>query len=161
MTRRHLILAGLALTLLAVTGLVIQKELLLRDGRTVFLALAPVDPRSLIQGDYMTLRYAIADEVSRAANDKATDGHAVLVADDRAVATFRGVLDSSRPLAAGELLLRYRRRGSQVRLGAEAFFFQEGRADVFARAAYGELRVHPSGNSVLVGLRDRDLIPLK
>jgi len=36
------------------------KELLIRTGEPVLLELAPVDPRSLIQGDYMDLRYEIA-----------------------------------------------------------------------------------------------------
>ncbi|MFX7329222.1 GDYXXLXY domain-containing protein, partial [Acinetobacter baumannii] len=34
-----------------------QKEMLLKEGQLVLLPLAPVDPRSLMQGDYMALRY--------------------------------------------------------------------------------------------------------
>ena len=39
----------------------------------------------------------------------------------------------------------------------EAFYFQEGHADRFQQAAYGELKVTPGGDSVLVGLRDKNL----
>ena len=35
------------------------KEQIKEHGETLLLALAPVDPRSLMQGDYMRLRYAI------------------------------------------------------------------------------------------------------
>lgn len=159
MIRKHLILVGLGLTLLVVSVMVIAKETQLRSGRSVFLALAPVDPRSLIQGDYMALRYAISNEADRA--DVPPDGHLVLVTDERGVATFRRIDTPATPLAPGELLLRYRRRADRTKLGAEAYYFEEGRADVFANAAFGELKVTSSGQSVLVGLRDKDLNPLK
>ena len=38
--------------------------------------------------------------------------------------------------------------------------FQEGDADLYAKARYGELKVDKSGASVLVGLRDDDFKPL-
>ena len=64
------------------------------------------------------------------------------------------------PLAPGELLLRYKVRQGRVRLGAEAFFFQEGHAERYEQAKYGELRVTGDGSSVLVGLRDAGRQPL-
>ena len=64
------------------------------------------------------------------------------------------------PLSPGEQLIRARPRQGQVRLGAEAFHFQEGQASLYAKARYGELRVTPAGDSVLVGLRDQDRQPL-
>ena len=36
------------------------RERQLASGRLVYLELAPVDPRSLMQGDYMALRYRMA-----------------------------------------------------------------------------------------------------
>jgi uncharacterized membrane-anchored protein len=47
-----------------------------------------------------------------------------------------------------------------VRLGAESFFFQEGHAQLYNGARYGEVRVAPSGTSVLVGLRGQEREPL-
>ena len=40
---------------------VLKKEKLLSDGHLILLKLAPVDPRSLMQGDYMRLRYDISN----------------------------------------------------------------------------------------------------
>ena len=40
-----------------------QKEDVLANGRTILLELAPVDPRSLMQGDYMALRFRLAADV--------------------------------------------------------------------------------------------------
>src|SRR5690606_24984268 len=54
--------AGLVLVLLVVNGGIYQRERILADGQPVMLALAPVDPRSLMQGDYMALRFAAANQ---------------------------------------------------------------------------------------------------
>jgi uncharacterized membrane-anchored protein len=54
--------------------------------------------------------------------------------------------------------LRYRIRKNQVWIGTNAFFFEEGRAALYANARYGEFRLdRASGEAVLVGLRDKDL----
>ena len=36
-----------------------QKEQLIAHGQPVFVELAPVDPRSLMQGDYMRLEFRV------------------------------------------------------------------------------------------------------
>jgi uncharacterized membrane-anchored protein len=128
-----------------------KKERTLQNGKVMLLELAPVDPRSLMQGDYMALRYSIARNLR--ADTLPKDGTFVVSLDDAGVATFKRVHDSGIALSAGEHLLRYRVRASGIRLGAESFFFQEGHAKVYSRAKYGELRVADSGDSVLVGLR--------
>lgn len=151
---------SLALTLgLAIPATVIvRKEAVLAAGETVLLELAPVDPRSLLQGDYMTLRYALVRDLpDRGA--LAPDGALVVTRDRDGVARFVRV-DDGRPLQPGELRLRYKRRGHEVSLGAESFFFPEGEGPTLERARYGELAVAPSGESVLIGLRDADRHPL-
>lgn len=160
MTRRHLILLGLALALVVPLGLVTQKEYVLRHGEQVFLELAPVDPRSLIEGDYMRLAYGITRQLSWSGlEEPPSDGHLVLALDARRVARLVRV-DDGRALAGGELRLRFRRRGGGVRVGTDAFYFQEGQAERYAGAKYGELRLTGSGEAVLVGLRGPALEPL-
>ena len=45
---------------LAVANLGIwQKERLIRDGQPIYVELAPVDPRSLMQGDFMRLNFRV------------------------------------------------------------------------------------------------------
>ena len=44
---------------------ILQKEKLLTDGQLVLLELAPVDPRSLMQGDYMRLNYDISNNINK------------------------------------------------------------------------------------------------
>ncbi len=155
---RKIFVWGLTLLVLgAINYLIINKEDTLANGRTMLLRLLPVDPRSLIQGDYMELRYALAREVPRS-QLKRDKGHIVVSLDMNNVAKFVRV-HRGEPLQEGEYLLFYRNRG-ELRLGAESFMFQEGDAKLYEAGKYGELRVDDSGASVLVGLRGEDFKPL-
>ena len=144
------VLLGVAVAVLGVgNGLVAQKESILRNGETMLLRLEPRDPRSLIQGDYMVLTYALERQAAQAAG---SSGRLVVTLDDDGVAQSVRVHEGE-GLAEGERLLQYRRRHEGLRLGADAFYFQEGHAQYYERARYGEVKVSRSGECVLVGLR--------
>ena len=151
-------LAVLLVTTLAILGwidlLVIGKEEILRDGRVVLLRLAPADPRSLMQGDYMALRYAIADPIAAAAGAAGVDDGTVVVELDALGEARFVAIDGGGPLADRQQRLRFRRRGDVVRLASDAFFFEEGSEPLLRSARFGELRVAPDGEAVLVGLRN-------
>lgn len=152
--RNVLVLGGLALALAVPAAVVVQKERLLAAGAPVLLELAPVDPRSLIQGDYMALDYAMSRQLADSVARWPRTGRLVVRRDSAGVARFVRRHDDGAPLAAGEQLLAYRTRDAQLRVGSDAFHFQEGDAPRYAGARYGELRVAADGESVLVGLRD-------
>ena len=129
---------------------IILKERVRSEGQRIFLALAPVDPRSLMQGDYMALRFELADNLPADA-----PGSAPLSVDARGVATLN---PSPR---AGDLRIRYRVRNGRVWLGTNAYFFEEGTAERYEGARYGEFRIdRESGEALLVGLADKDLANL-
>jgi uncharacterized membrane-anchored protein len=109
-----------------------------------------------MQGDYMVLEYAIAEVVPESQLDD--KGCIVVSLDENDVAKFVRT-HKGEGLQAGEHLLFYRNRGG-LRLGAESFMFQEGHADLYSAARYGELKVAESGASVLVGLRGEGFKPL-
>jgi uncharacterized membrane-anchored protein len=144
---RYLLIAAVVLILGAVNASIILKERIKTDGQHIYLALAPVDPRSLMQGDYMALRFEIANNISTEA-----PGSAPLSVDARGVATL-----NPSP-GVGDLKIRYRVRNGQVWLGTNAYFFEEGTAGRYEDAKFGEFRVdRESGEAVLVGLADKDL----
>ena len=60
---RILIAAGALLVLGAVDYSILGKESVKRDGVVVYLDLMPRDPRSIMQGDYMTLRFRLAQDI--------------------------------------------------------------------------------------------------
>ena len=154
---RKILFWGTALlVLLAVNYLIVTKEKTLASGLTMLLELIPVDPRSLIQGDYMELRYALARNISKGQLKK-DKGQIVVSLDANGVAGFVKV-HRGETLQEGEYLLFYRNRG-ELRLGAESFMFQEGDAGLYSEAKYGELKVDASGRNVLVGLRGKDFKP--
>ena len=152
--RELLVAAGLVVVLAVPNALVVQKERLLASGTPMLLELAPVDPRSLIQGDYMTLDYAMARQIADSQQRWPRSGQLVVALDGHGVARFVRRHASGTPLRPGEQLLTYRRRRGRVRVGTDAFHFQEGHASRYQSARYGEVRVSPTGTSVLVGLRD-------
>src|SRR5690606_16735816 len=85
--------AGLAASLLGVlvvaNGGIWQKEQLIRDGRPVFVELAPVDPRSLMQGDFMRLNFNLPGEPAerRAGLLRAERPQVIARVDERGIAT--------------------------------------------------------------------------
>jgi uncharacterized membrane-anchored protein len=147
------ILAGI-LVLAVINWNIHGREQLLETGRVVLLELAPLDPRSLMQGDYMALRYKLADEAfGRGRSREAADGRIVVRVGERGVASYVR-RDAGEPLAAGEALLRYRVREGRVKFATNAYFFQEGTAGAYARARFGEFRVSPEGEMLLTHLVD-------
>lgn len=148
------------LVLLAFNYAIYQKEKIITSGDTVFLKLAPVDPRSLMQGDYMQLRYAIEDTpFDEQVND--ASGYLVITPDADKVAVFTRY-HKGEALSAGEKLIRYRAAYTGVRIAApDSFMFQEGHAAAYALAEYGILKFDDKGNSVLVGLANQSLAPIE
>lgn len=155
-----IIVTGLAILALANYSLY-SREQLLTEGRTVLLQLAPVDPRSLMQGDYMALQFSVSNLIFDVggAQQELRDGYIVLTLGANAVGTFAR-FDDTTPLADNEMRMRYRVRKGLVKFATDAFFFQEGDADVYAAARYGEFRVAKNGAAILVGLRDAGVMPL-
>ena len=164
---KNIAVATLVLMLALVNWLIIGKERQLATGRIVYLALAPVDPRSLMQGDYMALRFQLADQLSRKIGQRtdrygrvetmpAVDDFVAISLDDRNIGTYKEI-DTTRPLAENELLLHFRVRDGQVRLATNAFFFQEGHAHYYETARYGQFRVDGKGELLLAAMYDKDL----
>lgn len=165
---------GLLLILAGANFSIYEREQLLEHGQRVVLELVPVDPRSLIQGDYMQLRFAVADEALRqlrsgsdlesSADKRHGSGYLLLRSDERGVyrlvsvessdASSSNSQDGSRPNAVS---LRYRQRDGQIRLATDAWYFAEGRASQFEQARYGEFRVDNDGDGLLIDLLDADL----
>ena len=101
--RSRVFLAVGLLVLVVVNVQIARKELLARSGRAVLLELAPVDPRSLMQGDYMALQFrASNDAFGRGARENLADGHIVLQMDASGVGKYKRMDDGS-PLAADEV----------------------------------------------------------
>lgn len=169
---KKLVFAAATLLVLGVLNYSIyEKEQLLDNGELVYLELAPVDPRSLLQGDYMQLRFAIVDEfiIDEMVGERETRGFVGVCVAGNGVATniltgpacpngekevkFRFIYA---PMNSGILpsLAAYR---FTYRIVPDSFFFQEGHGQVYLNARYGVFKFGPSGDYLLVGLADENL----
>lgn len=152
--------AGLIVLALA-NYAIYSRERLLTEGRVVLLQLAPVDPRSLMQGDYMALRFQAANDAFGRGNARKQqlDGHVILKLDQHGIGTFTR-LDDGTALDQNEVRMRYRIRDGRPKFATNAFFFQEGDAKRYSAARYGEFRIAADGEAILTGLRDKDALLL-
>lgn len=133
-----------------------QKEHIIATGTTVLVALAPTDPRSLMQGDYMQLRFALLPDARGDGDVRFAHPQLVARIDGRGIATLLRYHDGRAP-ANGELLIDLVRRNGKWVVVTDAWYFKEGEAARWSKARYGELRVSPDGKALLVGLRGPNL----
>lgn len=164
---RVVALVSMILVLGLVNWSILKKEDHLANGRIVYLELAPVDPRSLMQGDYMALRFQIGRQVYNALpktkehrrwrhNANGSDGYVVVKLDKKNIASYK-VLYTNQTLADDEIQMRYRVRNGAVKFATNAFFFQEGHAKHYEAAKYGQFRIDTKSELLLVAMYDKDL----
>ena len=169
--RRSIALITLIIALGFVNWSIVGKENHLANGTVVYLDLRPVDPRSLIQGDYMALRFRLADEVhnslpkktqnKRSHHNLATsDGYVVVSLDEQSIGTFKYIYNDQ-ALSTNEILMRYRVRNGAVKFATNAFFFQEGHDKYYRSARYGQFRVDDNGELLLAAMFSSELTKLK
>ncbi len=141
-----------------------QKERVIRTGRTIFMELAPVDPRSLMQGDYMALRFAMPQPPENAQDNEpqhATHAYAIATVDGRRVAQIKSISASPPVLAADEIQIAVVSQHGQWGVGTNAWYFKEGTGQKYEAARFGEFRITTDGEAVLVGLANADLQALR
>ena len=160
-TTRAVVLTGLSVlaTVAAVGSGIWQNETILTQGRRVFIALAPVDPRSLMRGDYMALNFR-APRLPRASKTQPRPEMpvwAIAAVDANDVATVERYAYPGAQNLVGDLILKINVQRRRVVIGTNAFFFEEGTGERYARARFGEFRVGATGKPILVGLADENL----
>ncbi len=158
--RKGLILICAVLILGLVNLSIWQHEQLLKHGETVLLELAPVDPRSLMQGDYMALHFAMADGIAQQLQEQKQHNNrsgTVIVQLDADRRASLVALDKQQPLENDQLRLQFRLRNGQVQFATDAFFFQEGTGQRYAAAQYGLFRVGKDGQLLPTHLADAEL----
>ncbi|MBE1236094.1 GDYXXLXY domain-containing protein [Phaeovibrio sulfidiphilus] len=129
------------------------KEQIVAHGHEVYLPLRPVDPRSLVQGDYMALAYGIDGLRGKLA----PRDRGCLFLDGGSVArSLRAVPQEGGCEAGGrEIPIGVRPGKGGVRIAPDSFFFQEGTAKTWEQARYAVVRVL-DGQVVMTGLADAD-----
>jgi uncharacterized membrane-anchored protein len=156
-----LCVAGLAVVGAVSVEAIRGKETLIRDGEPVYVELMPLDPRSLIQGDYMALRFRLPTEALRALPAGNVRMRGIGMRESTGVLAITRVGTAATPLAEGEAMIELVRKGGQWIVVTDAWYFKEGTAAKWAAARYGEFRVLPDGRALLVGLADKNCVAIK
>jgi uncharacterized membrane-anchored protein/uncharacterized membrane protein len=157
-------LAACGIATLAIANVGIwQNQQLIARGQAVYFALAPVDPRSLMQGDFMRLTFTLPSgtDVDDLAASSAGRPLAIGLRDVRGVAVLQRLAKLNEVPAPGEMRIALTRKDGRWVLVTDAWFFREGEAERFALARFGEFRVDDAGHALLVGLADGELRPIR
>ncbi len=141
-----------------------KKEQILRGGQTVYVELAPVDPRSLMQGDYMRLAFAIERSIKKeTVKEQTKTGRLIIAPNEQGIAQFVS-FENGQPLKPEEITIRYtkaRRWNSSITIQPNSFFFQEGHRPLYEQAKYGVFKYQGAHTYLLYALADKDLNLIK
>ncbi len=149
---------GTVLTLVVANVAIWQKQHLIANGKRIYIELAPADPRSLMQGDFMRLRFAALSVPEPLRSSlRGQRPHMVMQLDQQGIAKPLRLHGPEQVLAPGEMLLQLTRKDGGWVVVTDAWFFQEGQAGMWQAAKFGEFRVLPDGRALLVSLADENL----
>ena len=161
----HRLFIGLlvAMQIGAMTLLIGKSEWLLANGKLIKLELAPLDPRSIMQGDYVRLRYAVSNPKLPEEWNQGSFFHkkvAVVLAPNAStgIYEFRRFYSKGESLGAEEIRLNGAIDGfDSIEYGIETYFIPEGTGrDVERNARYAEVKVSAGGDAILVRLLEAD-----
>ena len=151
--RKIFILVVAMLIITAINFKIYQTEHFIKYGKSVYFKLAPVDPRSLMQGDYMALRY----DIERGLYSSNIKGKTkiLLTLDKKRVAKIKSLSDTAK-LGKDEFLVSLNKKPYRVELKlAHRYYFQEGKSKKYEKAVYGKFKTD-SSKMILVNLVDKD-----
>ena len=156
----------------AVNYKVQQFEDVLATGKPVVLKIAPADPRSLMQGDYMVLNYAILSDLQQSqfsSESNETTGidelspsgkkaYILVHLDKNHVATLceaQSEIPTDFKHCTPNVYLPIRYKGWLPELPSQDYFFAEGKGEYYAQSEYAEYRFK-DGILLLARLLDKD-----
>ena len=156
-------LVTLILTLGVAQFTIHQNEDVLENGESIVLKLAPRDPRSLMQGDYMELYYELLNQVRDSLpNEEITHSkaYALLTLDEQRIATLCRI-EFEKPqhfdgCTQGIYLPITLNNYGDSSLPTHQFFFPEGKGEYYNQAEYGEYRFK-EGKVLLLRLLNTEL----
>lgn len=153
---KKLSLLALAITLGLFNFSIYKQEQIRNSKNIVFVKLAPVDPRSIMQGDYMRLNY----DLTIIEKDKVPDhssGRFALNIDENNVATL-GTIYADKNLLKGKKTLNYfKGLKGHISIKPNTFLFQEGKRKHYEQAKYAIFSFNEKGDSMLINLADKNL----
>ena len=172
----------LALVSIAVfLGLIFKNEWHLKHSQNIYVRLQPVDPRSILQGDYMQLNYQLyfapqnstLENTNQQSSNQADDifsGYYFdqIIQNKSSIVTYveldsqrRVIHTSFEPLKNVQvqrlILQNPNNRYTMLYPASKSFLFAEGLAECYQQAEYAEFKVDEQGNAILTALKGNQL----
>lgn len=139
-------------------AIIYRNELHLNNSQSIFIKLQPVDPRSLIQGDYMVLNYELFWDTSSLSQDKNIENQSKIMAYITLDEKQRLIASSLTASSHQPLMLKNPQNTvEQLYPSSNSFFFAEGLASCYDQAQYAEFKIDKRGKSILANLTDAHL----
>ena len=163
------------------SGLIFKNEHHLNNSESMYVRLQPVDPRSLIQGDYMVLNYQLyfapqnveRDAVATSAvNEKEhifsgnyfdeliknKSSVLVYVELDQQKRVIHTYFNAHKNVQTSKLILQNpNNQHMSLYPASQSFLFAEGLAECYQASQYAEFKVDKQGNAILATLRGEHL----
>ncbi|MFC3884010.1 GDYXXLXY domain-containing protein [Bacillus songklensis] len=135
-----------------------KSESLLAHGELIKLELQPVDPRSLLQGDYIVLRYSISN-VTISPEPRPNEKISIKLAkNEHGVYEYSGSFVMGKPENPEQgdvdvwITGRYKGSGN-IEYGIENYFVSEGTGlDLQQKVNYAKVKVSKNGDAILVSV---------
>ncbi|WP_377888941.1 GDYXXLXY domain-containing protein [Alkalihalobacillus sp. R86527] len=134
-------------------------EWIVQNGSEIKLKLAPIDPRSMLQGDYVRLRYDISnlDDTTDIQGRKKVK--VVLVKNEEGYYEYSGYYQVGgewnkgyKPLKTDVFIKGILNSNGSAHYGIESFFIEEGSGEEYEAMNYAIVKVGSNGNAILTEL---------
>ena len=141
--------------LVILTLIIFQKESILRNGMDIILKVEPVDPRSLLQGDYVELSYNISQVETE---DYSEQVYVLVEKDENGIYQIKQIYDTieearDEKTGKNQAILTGKSNGDTITYGIEHFFIEEGTGrEVEQNAKYAKIRVGSNGDAILISI---------
>ena len=135
--------------------IIFQKETILRNGTDIVLQVEPVDPRSILQGDYVQLSYNISQIDTNERYDRV---YVLLEKDANGIYQIKEIYDTikearDKQTKEHQVIVTGKANGDTITYGIENFFIEEGTGiEVEQNAKYANIKVGSNGDAILISI---------
>ena len=154
------LIIGMQLSL--ILGTVYSNEKKLKEAKEIIVKLAPKDPRSLLQGDYVILNYEIsrgAEKWLRAIKNKKVNKVKVVLSKQNEIYIFDSLYTPTQniTLQKDQVIMNGKvKKQRHVYFGIENFFVEEGTGlEVERNANFAKLKVTSTGDAFITELLEK------
>ncbi|MBN2443696.1 MAG: GDYXXLXY domain-containing protein [Spirochaetales bacterium] len=151
--KKYIVPALIIFQFLWIIATVFILEVNLATGKTIKLQLAPVDPRSLMQGDYVILNYTISRIPHYTPSPSESRVRVILSPDNKGIYNVKSIFSPSAFLEQDDVVVNGTFMGDRIFYGIENYFVPEGTGKQVERSVrFALVKVSAWGDAMLIKL---------